>query len=122
MSSIRLFIDEDSMDRRVVNAFRSRGVDVTTVGEVRTTGFSDAEQLILATEQQRVLYTFNVGDFCQLHYDYMAEGRTHAGIIISSQAYSVGQQLRGLLKLAANQSAEEIVNQLVFLSTYLVDH
>ncbi len=45
MSLIRLFIDEDSMDHRVVNALRSRGVDVTTVREARTTGFSDANQL-----------------------------------------------------------------------------
>lgn len=118
MSQIRLFIDEDSMDHRVVNALRSRGVDVTTVGEARTTGFSDAEQLALATEQQRVLYTFNVDDFCRLHNTYMAEERTHTGIIISSQKYSVGEQMRRVLKLMATQSAEEMINQLVFLSAY----
>ncbi|PSB30071.1 DUF5615 family PIN-like protein [Stenomitos frigidus] len=119
MSHIRLFIDEDSMDHRVVNALRSRGVDVTTVGEVRTTGFSDAEQLELATEQQRVLYTFNVGDFCQLHNIYMAEGRTHTGIMISSQDYAIGEQMRRVLKLMATESAESMINQLVFLSAYI---
>jgi hypothetical protein len=31
MSLIRLFIDEDSMDRQFVRALRARGVDVTTV-------------------------------------------------------------------------------------------
>jgi len=35
MSLIRLFIDEDSMDQRLVRALRARGVDVTTVKEVR---------------------------------------------------------------------------------------
>lgn len=55
MSLIRLFIDEDSMDQRFVRALRARGVDVTTVGEIGTTSFSDEDQLILATEQQRVL-------------------------------------------------------------------
>lgn len=119
MSSIKLFIDEDSMDHRVVSALRSRGVDVTTVGEIRTTGFSDAEQLELAIAQQRVLYTFNVGDFCQLHSTYMAEGRTHNGIIISSQEYSVGEQMRRVLKLMATQSAAAMLNQLVFLSAYI---
>jgi hypothetical protein len=31
MSLIRLFIDEDSMDRQFVRALRARGVDVATV-------------------------------------------------------------------------------------------
>ncbi len=37
MSDIRLLIDEDAMDRRFVNALRSRSVDVTSVGEMLTT-------------------------------------------------------------------------------------
>ncbi|OLP18407.1 hypothetical protein BST81_10880 [Leptolyngbya sp. 'hensonii'] len=118
MGSIRLFIDEDSMDQRFIKSLEARGVDVTTVGKVRTLGFSDEEQLILATEQHRVLYTFNVGDFCQLHHKYLTEGWTHSGIIISSQDYSIGEQLRRVLKLIGNKSAEDMVNQLVFLSAY----
>ena len=118
MSLIRLFIDEDSMDQRFVSALRARGVDVITVGEMDRTSFSDEDQLILATEQQRVLYTFNVGDFCQLHSIYMTEGQTHTGIVISSQDYSVGEQMRRVLKLIAAKNAEEMVNQLVFLSAY----
>ncbi|MDF5708836.1 MAG: DUF5615 family PIN-like protein [Nostoc sp. S4] len=118
MSEIRLLIDEDAMDRRLVGALRARGVDVTTVGELSTTGLSDEEQLAIATEQQRVFYTFNVGDFCQLHNLYMIQGRTHSGIIISSQDYSVGEQMRQILKLMAIRSAKEMDNQLVFLSTY----
>lgn len=41
MSEIRLLIDEDAMDHRLVGALRARGVDVTTAGELGTTGFSD---------------------------------------------------------------------------------
>jgi hypothetical protein len=37
MSLIRLFIDEDSMERQFVRALGARGVDVTTVGEIGTT-------------------------------------------------------------------------------------
>ena len=47
MSSIRLFIDEDSMDRRFVRALRVRQVDVTTVGEIRTISFSDETPITL---------------------------------------------------------------------------
>lgn len=119
MSEIRLLIDEDAMDHRFVGALRARGVDVTTAGELSTTGFSDEEQLILATQQQRVFYTFNVGDFCQLHSFYMTEKISHSGIIISSQDYSIGEQMRRVLKLMANKSAKDMENQLVFLSAYL---
>lgn len=118
MSEIRLLIDEDAMDHRFVGALRARGVDVTTVGELTTTGFSDEQQLAIATEQQRVFYTFNVGDFCQLHSVYMTENRNHSGIIISTQDYSVGEQMRRILKLMATKSAKEMENQLVFLSAY----
>lgn len=118
MSLIRLFIDEDSMDQRFVRALKARKVDVITVGELGTTSFTDQDQLILSTQQQRVLYTFNVGDFCQLHSFYMTQGQTHTGIIISSQEYSVGEQMRRVLKLMATKSAVAMVNQLVFLSAY----
>lgn len=76
---------------------------------------------MLATEQQRVFYMFNVGDFCQLHSTFTTEGQTHAGIIISSQEYSIGEQMRRVLKLLATKSAEEMMNQLVFLSTYVAN-
>jgi len=118
MSKIRLLIDEDAMDRRLVAALRARGIDVITVGELSTTGLSDEEQLAIATEQQRVFYTFNVGDFCQLHNLYMIEGQTHSGIIVSSQDYSVGEQMRRVLKLMAIKSAKQMENQLIFLSSY----
>ncbi|MDJ0734250.1 MAG: DUF5615 family PIN-like protein [Nostocaceae cyanobacterium] len=118
MSPIRLFIDEDSMDQRFIKALRARGVDVITVGEVETISSSDNEQLILATKLQRVLYTFNVGDFCRLHSVYIEEKLSHAGIIISLQDYSIGEQMRRVLKLMTTKSAEEMINQLVFLSSY----
>jgi hypothetical protein len=121
MSDIRLYIDEDAMDRRLVDALRGRGVDLTTVGETATTGFSDEDQLVLATAQDRVFYTFNVGDFCQLHGEFLADGREHRGIVVSLQDYSIGEQTRRVLKLMAARSAESMVNQLVFLSAYSGD-
>ena len=86
-----------------------------------TTGLSDEEQLILSHTQNRVFYTFNVGDFCQLHSQFLAENRNHAGIIISTQDYSVGEQMRRILKLIADRSAESMVNELVFLSSYAAE-
>jgi hypothetical protein len=121
MSLIRLYIDEDAMDRRFVEALRGRGVDLMTAGETQTTGFSDEEQLVLAQAAGRVFFTFNVGDFCRLHGQFSAEDRDHAGIIVSSQDYSIGEQMRRVLKLMSVESAESMMNQIVFLSSYSVE-
>ncbi|OCR02563.1 hypothetical protein BCD67_13195 [Oscillatoriales cyanobacterium USR001] len=122
MTQIRLYMDEDAMDRQLVQAFRARGLDVITVGELEITGTSDEKHLVLATELGRVIYTFNVGDFCRLHSTSMALENSHAGIIIGSQQHcSVGTQLRGIMRLIAVKSAEEMINQLVFLSDYITN-
>lgn len=87
MTAIRLYIDEDSMDRGLVQALRARDVDVITVQETGTEGQIDESQLNLATSQNRVLYSYNIADFCQLHTEFLAEGRNHAGIALLSQDY-----------------------------------
>jgi hypothetical protein len=50
----------------------------------------------------------------------MTQGMEHSGIILAErQSYSIGDQLRGLLLLVADKSAEDIKNQLVFLGPYI---
>lgn len=120
MSNIRLYFDEDIMEKALVQALRVRDIDVMTVGETGRVGESDEAQLIWATVQGRVLYSSNIGDFCRLHNDFIAEGKSHAGIIlVSQQRYSVGVKLQGILRLVGNKSAEDMVNQLEFFSKYL---
>jgi Domain of unknown function (DUF5615) len=103
-----------------VKALRNANFNVVTVADVGRLGYPDEEQLIWATEQGRVIYSFNIGDFCRLHRNFMAEERNHTGIVLASQQqYSIGQQLRGLLKLTADKSGEGMLNQLVFLSDYI---
>ncbi len=82
----RLYIDEDSGDRDLVQALRARGVDVITAQEVGMTERTDDEHLQFATERSRVLYSFNRGDFLRLHSQYLAEGRTHAGILLRASS------------------------------------
>lgn len=111
----RLSIDEDAMARAPVHGLRVRGVDVTTVLEAGMIGQSDAAQLEYATAQDRVIYTFNVGHFCQLHTEYLAAGKTHAGlIVVYRQRYPVGEQMRKLLQLVDTQAAEKMRNRLHF--------
>jgi len=63
-----------------------------------------------------VLYTFNRDDFYRLHIRCLAEGKTHAGIILAQQQrYSIGQQMCQILELIASKSLEEMRNNAVFL-------
>jgi hypothetical protein len=116
---IRLYIDEDSMSRALVRALLARNIDVTTALEENMIEQPDSAHLDFATSQGRALYSFNVGDFYRLHTTYLAQGRSHAGIIFSlQQTYSVGEQMRRLLRLAASRSAEEMCNRIEFLGSW----
>ena len=65
------------------------------------------------------MYSFNVGDFFQLHTDFLTRGRFHAGIILArQQQYLVGVEMSRLLKLIAAKSAEEMQNRIEFLSDW----
>jgi len=86
-----------------------------------TTGYTDEQQLAIATEQQRVFYTFNVGDFCQLHSYYIANQKTHTGIVISSQEYSVGEQMRRTLMIKCKSltlSPESVLSRYLKIQVY----
>ena len=65
------------------------------------------------------MYGFNVGDYYNLHTTWLAQGIAHAGIILAKQQhYSVGEQMRRLLKLIATKSAEGMKDQVEFLSDW----
>jgi hypothetical protein len=116
---IRLYLDEDAQRGGLVRALRWRGIDVMTADEAGMRERDDSDHLTYAITQNRVLYSFNIGDFNALHTAYTAAGRNHAGIILASQQrYSVGEQMRRLLKLIHTVPAEEMRNRVEFLSAW----
>jgi hypothetical protein len=120
VSQIQFYTDEDSNCRSVVQALQEQNVDVITSLDVNRLRYPDDEQLIWATEQARVIYSSNVRDFYRLHTEFLTRGQTHAGIfLIQQQRFSVGEQVRGILKLLKTKSAEEMQNQVEFLSDWL---
>lgn len=120
MSQIRLYMDEDSTARSLVLARQNRGVDVITSLSLNRLGYIDEEQLRWATEQGFVLYSSNIRDFYRLHTDFLTKEQSHAGmILVQQQRYSVGELMRGILRLIAAKSAEEMQNQVEFLSTWI---
>jgi hypothetical protein len=116
---IRLYLDEDSMDRDLVRALTARGVDVRSALEAGMIERSDAHHLEYATAERRVLYSFNVGDFFHLHTSWLAQGKSHGGLILSKQQqYSIGEQMRRLLKLIATRPAEAMQDHVEFLGAW----
>ncbi len=114
-----IYIDEDAMDSDLVAALRSRGVTVITALDAGLVGESDDEHLTFATNHGCVLYTFNVSDFYRLHTEYLDTEREHAGMILSpQQRFSVGEQLRRILRLRWVTTMEGMRNQVEFLSSW----
>jgi uncharacterized protein with PIN domain len=119
MSQIRLYLDEDAGSRSLAREFRARGIDVTTPASEGMLGESDESQVEFATQQGRVIYTFNVGDYYKIHADYIEQGKTHAGMILVHQKrYSLGEQIRRTLTLIAKLTAEDMKNRVEFLSAW----
>lgn len=117
---IYLYMDEDAMDTDVVSILRSRGVDVLTAHEAEMLHKEDDKHLDYATEHNRVLVSFNAGDFQRLHKQYLKAGKSHAGIILSAQQkYSIGEYARRMLRLVAAKSAEDMRDHIEFLSDWV---
>ncbi len=117
--TIGLYLDEDIMDNDLVEALRARGVDAMTVSEAGMLGREDHEQLTYATENRRAIYSSNIGHFCALHAQILAAAGNHAGIVLChQQRYTIGEQMRRLLRLIAAVTAEDMQNRLEFLGNW----
>jgi hypothetical protein len=115
----RIYIDEDAVHGALVDALRSRDVTVITAADAGLMRKSDREHLAYATEHGCVLYTFNVSDFHRLHTEWINAGREHAGTILAQQQrYSVGDQLRRILRIRASASAQDMRNRVEFLGNW----
>jgi hypothetical protein len=103
------------MDKALVSALRARGLDMLAAHEADMIERQDEAHLAFAAREGRVLYSFNVGDYCRLQ----AQGRSHAGLILAQQQrYPVGDQMRRLLRIVAAKSAEDMRNRIEFLSAW----
>ena len=83
MGRPRLHLDADASIKGLVNALRERGNDVTrTPNDWMPADASDREQLLGATAQGHVIFTFNVRDFLVLAKKYPK----HNGILLATQS------------------------------------
>lgn len=93
---------------------RERGIDVHHVYDLQQQGWTDAALLHDAAVHGRVLVTHNISHFVTLHRSYLAEGRPHAGIVVTP-VRPIGTLLTRLVTLHETTSADEMHNTLRFL-------
>jgi uncharacterized protein DUF5615 len=119
VSRVRLYLDEDSMRRSLVFGLKARNVDVLTADDADMINRPDEDHLDAASTAGRALFTHNTADYCALHHKWMSIERAHAGIIVApQQRYSVGEELRRIMRLISSCSAEKMRDRLEFLSSW----
>lgn len=110
MGTPAFFTDED-VYAAVAPALRKAGLDALSSPEAGRLGQSDESQLAFAAGGGRVLVSFNVAHFAAIHAAWLAQGRHHAGIVVSSQR-PLGDLLRRLLHLAKTLDADVMQDRL----------
>lgn len=114
MEQPRVYLDEN-VHGAVASGLRWRGYDVVTTIDAGRSGTSDDDQLRFAAAERRVLVTFDRGDFARLHAEYLASGRSHAGIVVSRQG-AAGPVVRALAELLGGRDASELENAIFWLA------
>lgn len=87
---------------------------MVSTSEVGNAGISDSEQLAYAVAEKRVLVTFNVVDYVKLNKEYLLLGKSHYGIVVSSQL-PIREIIKRLLGLLNKFSADQLKNTLLWL-------
>ncbi|MEW5873378.1 MAG: DUF5615 family PIN-like protein [Chloroflexota bacterium] len=117
---IRLYTDED-ITSELALALRERGFDAQSAAEAGLLNADDHAQLEYATQNGMAILTCNARHFLQLAREYAAAGRSHAGIIVSSEQYSrrrFSDLLKRALRLLNKLTADEIRDCVVYLQQY----
>ncbi len=116
MQSPKLHLNEH-LSPRLAEQLSKYGFEVTsTVGKGMIEA-DDDEQLAFAASNQRAIVSFNHKDFAVLHAQYMAEGKEHWGIILSTEENMRVMRHR-LLRLLNSLTAEELKNQMRWLNEF----
>ena len=114
--SLKLLIDEDSLELLLVTLLRKAGHDVITVNEVGLSGQSDRVVFDYACRQKRLLLTRNYDDFQSLH----EANPIHPGICVVYGDANPSKQMsfKAIVKALANLEASglPLANQFIALN------
>lgn len=114
MNRIKIYTDE-SVGLAIPKGLRRRGVEVWSSHEVGNQGLTDEEQFIYAIEHQAAIFTHD-DDFLSLASSYIAEDKTHYGVIYAHPLrVTIGDCIRGIKIIVDIMTPEEMMNQIKFL-------
>ena len=115
-----IYFDDDSQGRLVVAELRRQGHECHVSRAEGTESYADAEHLAFATAHGWVVATRNRRDFLVRHSRLLAEGGSHAGIVLIEQTkfYSVGEELRRFTRLLAARDAASMRDAVEWLNSW----
>ena len=116
MAALKIYLDED-VHPFVAHALRLRGWEVLTTVEAGRRTTSDLDQLTFAADNRYAILTYDTRDFPRLHSEWIAAGKTHAGIIVATQD-DPRRNIRALLEFVNALSTEAMAGQLAYLSNW----
>jgi hypothetical protein len=104
VAKARLHLGADASIKALVNSLRERGHDLTrTPNDWMPFDASDRAQLLGATAQGRLIFTFNVRDFLILVKKYPK----HGGILLATQSRWSLAELISALERALTETSED---------------
>jgi hypothetical protein len=116
---LRLYVDEDLMESGLFAGLARRGFDVLATDEAGNRQRSDSEQLQFAATHGRAVYARNVGDSRVLHSEWLASGRSHAGVLVLTDIHApIGRQLRCFEALDRLFPDGDVTDQILFLLNF----
>ena len=112
----RLHLDADTSRKALHSALIKAGFDVSrTPNSWMALDASDLAQLQGASSQGRVIFTFNIADFCQLAKVHPE----HAGILLAHQTqWTLSSLLKALKYMLLTTDAEMWTGQLRWLNDW----
>ncbi|MBN1452352.1 MAG: DUF5615 family PIN-like protein [Anaerolineales bacterium] len=116
MTRPRLHLDADASIKALYKALRERGHDVTrTPTEWMPLDANDRAQLLGATAQGRILFTFNIHDFLSLANQYPE----HHGLLLATQdRWTLRELIYALDRMLSETEADEWVGQVRWLNDW----
>ena len=85
MTSPPTFYLDENVNVLLAERLRADGYDVLTTRDAGRLGSDDDDQLLFAAREGRVLYTHNMKDFRRIAMEWARAGRSHAGLLYSSE-------------------------------------
>ena len=116
MPKPKLHLDADASIKALHAALIARGHDVTrTPTEWIARDADDETQLLAATAQGRVIFTFNVRDFIALARRYPR----HGGIVLAAQSkWTLSELIEALDRMLSTTEAGEWLGQVRWLNEW----